>query len=150
MARCQFGARARLQAALGETGLLGLALQAALLLARLGQLALGLDHALVQLGVALLAVGQLHVELFKAAFGRDAALLQVFQLGIDLGQVGLRSARCGHGSARPAASGAARFHLQLMRAALAFGGFAAHVHQALRRVGVGRLGADQGAAGFFG
>ena len=44
-----------------------------------GQLALGLDHALVQLGVTLLRVSQLHVQLFKAGFGGDAALLQLFQ-----------------------------------------------------------------------
>ena len=51
-----------LQAALGKRGFLGLAFQAALLFTALGQLALRLDHALVQLGMALLAVGQLHVQ----------------------------------------------------------------------------------------
>ena len=55
-----------------------LAFQRALLLARLGELAFGLDHALVELRVALLRVGELHVQLFKARFGRHAALLQFF------------------------------------------------------------------------
>ena len=64
-----------------------LALQAALLLSGGGQFALGLQHTLIQLRMALLAIGQSHVQRFEAAFGGDAALLQVFQLGIHLGQV---------------------------------------------------------------
>ena len=75
------------QAALRELGFLRPALQAALLFAAFGQLALGLDHALVQLGVALLGVGQLHVQLFKAGFCGDAALLQLIEQSLDFGQV---------------------------------------------------------------
>jgi hypothetical protein len=37
--------------------------------------------------MALLAVGQLHVQLLEARFGRDAALLQLLEQGIDFGQV---------------------------------------------------------------
>ena len=86
-----------LQTALGERGFLRLALQAALLLARLGQAALGVDDLFVQLCVAFLAVGQLHVEFFEAGFGIDATLLQIVELGIDLGQVAaeLLAARAG-------------------------------------------------------
>jgi hypothetical protein len=40
------------------------------------------------LGVALLAVGQLHVQFLETAFGRDPALLQLREQGIDFGQVG--------------------------------------------------------------
>jgi hypothetical protein len=47
--------------------------------------------------VAFLAVGQLHVEFFEARFRRHAALLKIFELGIDLGEVGadLLAARAG-------------------------------------------------------
>ena len=77
----------RRQAALRVAGFLRLPLQLALLLAAPGQTALGGDHALVELGVALLLVGQLHVEFFEPRLGRDPAFLQSLQQGLDFRQV---------------------------------------------------------------
>ena len=137
------------QAALGELGLLRLALQRALLLTAFGQAALGLDHTVAQLGVALLAVGQLHVQFFKTRLRGDAALLQVAQLRLDLGQIGANLL-----AARPGLLGQLRqsqgLNLQLVRAALGLAGLAARGHQALRRVGVQALGTHQRRARLLG
>ena len=147
---CSFDCAAQLglagiQTAQRESGFLRLALQAALLFAAFAQLALGVDHAFIELGVALLRVGQLHVQLFKAGFRRDTALLQVTQLGIDLGHVAgnLLRPRTGLFSELRQAQ---RFDLQLMRTALGLGSFAPHYHQSLRRIGVGSLGPHQRGA----
>ena len=137
---------AGLQAALGEGGLLGLALQAAQLFAGLGQAALGVAHPVFQLGVALLGIGQLHVQLFKPGFGGDAALLQVFQLGMDFGLVG--------GQLLAALAGLLglllqpqHLHLQLVLAGLGVGGLGAGGGQVAHALGVLGLGTGQGAAG---
>ena len=66
-----------------------------------------------QLGVALLAVGQLHVQFFKLRFGGDSAFLQVVQLGLHFGQVGVNLALRRAASCSPVATGAG-FHLQLV------------------------------------
>ncbi|MPM66174.1 hypothetical protein SDC9_113081 [bioreactor metagenome] len=98
--------------------------------------------------MALLAVSQLHVEFFKARFCRNTTFLQIVQLRLDFGQIGadLLAARTGLlGHLREAQ----RFHLQLMRAALGLGGLTARRHQALRCIGIGGLGADQGGARLF-
>ena len=99
--------------------------------------------------MALLAVGQLHVQFLEAAFGRDAALLQLLQQRIDFGQVAgdLLAAGAGLLGQLRQAQG---LDLQFMGAALRLGGFAARRHQALRSVGVGGLGAHQRRARFFG
>ena len=142
-------APACLQTALRERGLLRLALQRALLFAAGGELALGFDHAVAQLGLALLAVGQLHIEFFKACLSGHAALLQVGQLRLHLGQVAIDLLAAGTGLLGQLGQ-AQGFHLQLMGAALRFGRFASCCHQALRGVGVGRLCTDQGGARFVG
>ena len=85
----------------------------------------------------------------KRAFGGDAAFLQLFEQRIDFGQVAgdLLAARAGLlGQLRQAQ----RLDLQLVRAALRLGGFAARRHQALRRLGVRGLGAHQRGARLFG
>ena len=142
-------ASARFERALRKLGFLRLPLQAALLLAAPGQLALGFDHPVAQLRVALLAVGQLHVQLLEAALGGDAALLQLLQLRIDLGQVGRDLFAAGAGLLGQLRQ-AQRLDLQLVGPALAFAGLAPDGHQALRCTGVAGLGADQGRARFFG
>ena len=80
--------------------------------------------------MALLAVGQLHVKLFKAALSSDFALFQVTQLRFNVAhvKVNLFAARTGlFGQLRQAQ----HFHLQLVRTALTFGGFAPGCAQAL-------------------
>ena len=139
---------AGVQAALGELSFLRPTLQAALLFAAFGQLAFGLDHAFVQLGVALLRVGQLHVQLFKAGFGRHTALLQLVQQGLDFGQVVVDLSATGPGLGHQLRQ-AKGLDLQLVRAKLAFAGFAANGNQSLRGIGVSRFGPHQRAAAFF-
>jgi hypothetical protein len=99
--------------------------------------------------VALLRVGELHVQLFKARFGRHAALLQVAPADASTSDkspaiCSLR-ARGLLGQLRQAQ----RFDLQLVCALLGFGGFASRADQALAGIAVGGLGLDQGVAGFF-
>ena len=116
-----------------------------MLLARSIELTLAFDHTVVELGMAFLAVGQLHVQLFKACFSGDAALLQLIEFHIDLAEVGLNLLTAGaglFGQLRQAQD----LHLQGMAAALSFSGFAARCHQALRSFAVSRLSAHQGAA----
>ena len=125
-----------------------LALQRTQLLAGLGQLPLGGDHAVVQQGVALLAVGELHVEFFKAGLGGHAALLQVAQLRVHLGQVCGNLLTAGAGLLSQLRQ-AQRLHLQLMRTALRLAGFAAGADQALGRICVSRLSPHQRRTGFF-
>ena len=62
-----------------------------------GESLLYIDHALIQLGMALLAVGQLHVQRFKLALGRHTALLQFFELRVYLGQIGFDLRTAGPG-----------------------------------------------------
>ena len=64
--------QARLHAALGKLRLLGLALQRAVLVTPLGELALGVQHLVIQRGVGLLGLGQLFVQGFKTGFGLAA------------------------------------------------------------------------------
>ncbi len=113
------------------------------------EFAFGLDHRVVELGVALLAVGQLHVQFLEARLGGHAALLQRLQLGIHLAQVGvdLLAARARLLGLLGQAQG---LHLQLVRAALSLGGLAARHHQALGSVGEGGVGAHQGRARLLG
>ena len=106
MARCSSARRAA-SVRDCELRLLRLALQCALLLARRGQRALGGDHRLVELGMALLGVGQLHVELFEARFAGGAALVPAPRAGRRSRPVRRRAGCCARWSARPAASGAA-------------------------------------------
>ena len=138
----------RLQRALRKLRFLCLALKTALLLAAFGELAFGLDHPFIQLRMALLAVGQLHVQFLETAFGGDAALLQCFELRVDLRQVAfdLLTARTG---LLGQLGQAQRLDLQFVRLGLRFGRFAPHQHQPLRRVRVGRLSPHQRGAGFF-
>ena len=92
--------------------------------------------------MALLAIGQLHVQLFKAAFGRNLALFDIGELGLDFGQIrrDLGIARTGLlGQLRQAQS----LNLQLMRTALRLSGFAACGDQTLRRIGIGTFGPHQ-------
>ena len=137
------------QAAQRKRGFLGLALQAALLLTAFIELAFGVHHPLIELGVALLGVGELHVELFKARFQRHPALLEFIQLLIHLGQVAgnLGAAHTGLLGQLRQAQG---FDLQLVGTALALGGLAARGHQALRGIGISRLGPHQSRARFLG
>ena len=98
---------------------------------------------------ALLAVGQLHVEFFEARLGGHAAFVQVGSVARRSRPVRRRAVRCGRGSVGQWRQ-AQGLDLQLVRAGLRFGGFAARGHEALRGVGVGGLGAHQGRARFFG
>ena len=122
---------ARGEAALGELGLLGLTLQAALLLTAIVQAALGIDDGLIQLRMTLLAVGQLHVELFEAGFSGGAAFLQIGQLGFHFRQIttDLLAARTRLLSQLAQAQG---LHLQLVRSGLCGRGLGADADQALR------------------
>ena len=130
---------------LREGGLLRLALQAALLFAALLQLALGLDHAVAQLGVPLLAVGQLHVQLFEA--------------GLAVTRRSCRSASCASTSARSApicslrarvcSTSCDRRRCSTCSSCVrpwASAGLAAHRGQPLGRVGIGGFGPHQGGA----
>ena len=74
---------ARLQAAKGKAGFLGLALQRALLLTRVGQGALRLNDLLFELRVALLLLGQFQVERFKLSLGGEAALIELVDLALN-------------------------------------------------------------------
>ena len=74
------------QRARGESLLLLLALQRTGLLAGLGELALGLNHALFQLGMALLSIRQLQIKLFEAGLAGGAAFIKRLQLRVDLAQ----------------------------------------------------------------
>ena len=139
---------ARRQAALPELGFLRLTLQAALLLTRVVQTALGGDHGLVELGMALLAVGQLHVELFKARLGGDATFLQVGQLRIHLTQIAAELFAAGAGLLDQLGQ-AQELDLDFVRAGLRRAGFLAHRDQPLRRVGIRRLGPHQGEPRLF-
>ena len=91
------------------------ALQTALLFARFIQPTLGGDDMLVQLRMALLRIGQLHIQLFKAAFSGDAALLQIFQLCVDFSQISADLITAGLRLLRNLRH-AQGFHLQTMRA----------------------------------
>ena len=121
-----------------EVGLLGLTLQAAQLLARLLQTALGCHDLLVELGVTLLAVGEHHVEFFEACIRSSTALLNGVELRLDFVQVRLdlagtcpglicllRQAKC--------------LHLQLVGLRLRLRGFTAQFDQTLAGVAVGGL-----------
>ena len=133
------------EAALGKLRFLGLALQAALLLAAGAQAALGVYHRITQLGFTLLAVGQLGIEFFKARLGLGAALLQFVELGMDFRQVGidlLAALLRLLGLLRQAQG----VHLQLVRLRLCLAGLAAGTLQALGGILVLGLGTRQRAA----
>jgi hypothetical protein len=105
-----------------EARFLRLALQRALLLAGIGQLALGGDHRVFQLGVALLRLASCMSSSSKRASPVARRSSSVFELRVDLGQflVQLLAALCGFGLLRQAQ----QFHLQLVGAGLRFAGFA--------------------------
>ena len=67
-------------------GFLGAALECAQLLARFGQAPLGQQRRIFKFGMELLGGCQLHVQVFETRLADDAALLQGFVLGVDLGQ----------------------------------------------------------------
>ena len=142
-------AAARLDRTLRKLRFLGFPLQAALLLAALRQPALGLDHLVAELGMALLAVGQLHVQFLEPRLGGDAAFLQRFQQGVHFRQVARDLVAAGAGLLRQLGQ-PQRLHLQRVRAGLGFGRFAPRGHEALRRIAVGGVGSNQGGARLLG
>jgi hypothetical protein len=78
--------------------------------------------------VALLRVGQLHVQFLEARLAGGAALLQLVELGVDLGQFVVELAAAGLrglGLLRQAQ----QFHLQLVGAGLRLAGLAARDHR---------------------
>ncbi len=131
-----------------ELRLLRLAFERAQLLARLAQLALGADHVFLELGMALLLVAQRHVELLEARFAGGAALVELLELAVDLAQLAFDLPTAAAGLLGLLGE-AQQLDLQLVAAALQLGRLATGAHQALRHVGIGRLGAHQGAARVF-
>jgi len=107
---------------LRKRGLLRLAFEHAQLFAGFVELALSCNDGVFNLGMTLLAIGQLHIQLFKARFGLDAALGQLFGLGLYFGQVlfDLGMALAGLLSQLRQAQGV---HFKLVHARLQLGGF---------------------------
>lgn len=95
-----------------------------------------------------LAVSQLHVQLFKARFCGGGPLLQIIQRRLYFSHIGLN---LGGACTRlfSLLGQAQHFHLQLMRRLLGLAGFAACAHQALRGIGISRLGTHQRCTNFF-
>ena len=92
--------------------------------------------------MALLRVGQLHVELLETGLGDGAALLQIVDLGVDLGQVDL-DLRLSRARLFGELLLAQRFDLQRVGIGLGLGRLAAQLQQLLRGLRVGRFTARQ-------
>ena len=140
----QFG-QTRLHAALRKLRLLRLALQRAVLVTPLGELALGVQHLVIQGGVGLLGLAQLFVQGFKAAVGLAAPGSQRVQLDAHFAQIGVELGGAAAGLFGQLGS-PQRFHLQRVALALGLGGLLAQPLQSLGTLGVERFGLGQRAA----
>ena len=129
---------ARAQAARLELRLLRLSLQAALLLAGVGQTALGGDDGVVQLGVTLLGRAQVNVQRIKARFVAGPSFVQRFELRLQLGQLARQLVAPG-GRRVGLLAQAQQFHIQAVGTVLRLGGFTPRGLQAQGGFGVGRL-----------
>ena len=110
---------------------------------------LGAALRLLELGVALLRRAEPHVELLEALLLGGAAAAELGQLLVDRGEF--------HGELLAPHAGLLgllrqpqQLDLQLVRTRLRIGRFAARNRDALRRIGVGRLGAHQRTARLVG
>ena len=140
----QFG-QTGLHAALGKLCFLRLPLQRAVLVTPLGELALGVQHLVIQRGVGLLGLGQLFVQGFKTGIGLAAPGRQRVQLGPHFAQIGVELGGAAAGLLGQLC-GAQGFHLQRVALALGLGGLLAQALQSLRRLRVPGFSLGQCAA----